>query len=190
MSLAIPYVAPTVKAGRYNLATDRESIADELVLLSQQWAYAVKSADSPGKTNNTLAADPDLFLGPLPASSVWEVRCTGIYVGNDTGDFAYNFTFPSGARLSGHNAGAHAASIAGAATSGSVEFWGRTDNASPSTLFGLAGSTTDLAFTFMGLLIMGTTAGNFQLQWSQVTTNATATILRKGSHLVMRRVDS
>jgi hypothetical protein len=39
-----------------------------------------------------------------------------------------------------------------------------------------------------GLLVVGGTAGTVKLQWAQNTSNVTATILKSGSFLVLRRV--
>jgi hypothetical protein len=178
---------PTINPGSYPDGAQLEAIMDQIETLSDYGRYAVKATATSRASTITLADDPDLVIA-LPASTVWSVRCTGIYVGNDTGDFRYAFTFPTGAKLSGQNLGAHTAALAAASTSGSGEWWGRSDFSTPLTDYTLGASTTDVAFSFVGLIIMSTTAGNLTLQWAQSVSNATNTTLKIGSHLVAQRV--
>lgn len=163
-------------------------LAEKTALLSDRWAYATKAGSTSRSSTTTRTADPDLSVS-LPASSVWAIRCTGIYVCTDAIDFVYDFTYPSGATLAGHNVGPHSAALTGAGTSGSSEFWGRQAATSPMTAFTIGGSTTDIAFTFLGLLVMSSTAGALTLRWNPGASSATATILRAGSHLIAQRVD-
>lgn len=141
---------------------------------------AMKAGDT-NYTNTTLTNDPELFLA-LVANATYLLEAFLVYEGGTSGsaDLQGKFTVPSGASLRytniGQNAsGGNTGSFAGTATSGT--YTGNTNG---------AGNLRSL--TIPGSVVMGSTAGNIQMQFSQNTANATATIVHAQSYLAVQRV--
>ena len=134
-----------------------------------------KTGDTSRASTITPTDDPDLIL-PVVANDVfnivWRLRITSA---SATPDFLCQFTFPAAGELGYHVA----VNIAGAATVASV-----TTATSPTSQIIQDVSATNGAFlTISGLYVGGANAGNVTLQWSQNTSNATATVLKAQSNL-------
>lgn len=161
---------PTVNAGQ-------DITALLLQLLALPWAY--KAVDTPRSNTTTLAADPDLGI-PMAAAGnyffVGALYATGPAI--NTGDLSVAFTWPTGSAAwwatLGYNVSAATPNLNAV----------RTASGAPSGI-GVNAAAGTLA------IIVGrcqaSTAGNFQLEWAQNTSNATATVLKGGSWLVAIR---
>ncbi len=125
----------------------------------------------------------------LAASTTYMI--TGIFYlsGNDTADFAFNFSFPANARLSGGMVSMLDSAAPGGSTAADANFRALTDELSPSTSLGMGIADTNYVMgVYRGLLRMSTTSGNLSLQWAQGASDATGTVLRIDSHLIAQRV--
>lgn len=69
-----------------------------------------------------------------------------------------------------------------------VNFLGATTSGAAVTIFGTPASSWAISLIVSGYLNNGANAGNVQLQFAQQTSNATATVLRKGSWFQYRTV--
>jgi len=142
---------------------------------------AAKPSDTSRASTTTQTADPDLVIA-LAANASYII--TG-YLGYanasaSAGDLKYSFTAPTGNTtlwssiridLTGTT------TIAGPNAAGT----GNNMTAQTSTL-------GDRSVHIFGTVITSGTAGNFTLNWAQNTSNATATIIRAGSLLMVQRI--
>jgi len=170
-----------VAAEKPSAATMNAHIRDNLVALN---GYVLKTADESVTSSTALQNDNHLL---------YTIGATGTYAfdlyllatsdANAAGDINIAFTFPTGTlRLWGPGPDPALASgtlaqgrfAAGAVTSGTA--WQD---------FGL--STTSLGFNIHGLFI-ATATGTLQFQWAQFASNANATTVRAGSHLIVKQV--
>jgi len=125
-------------------------------------APAFKGANQSVTNSTTLVNDSALFL-PLTANGTW------IFIGYlsalstvamGSGDLKIDFTWPSGASGS-WTSGGFAASAGGSAN------WNAVRTASGGTADGIGVGTTPVPAIILGSIIMGSTAGNLQLEFAQ-----------------------
>jgi hypothetical protein len=134
----------------------------------------VKTADTSRASTTTFSSDPHLVV-PVLANTVYSVDVQGVYFANAAGQLKLQATFPAGATFEagtwGYDPGtdewAAATTLAGASPFLFVT--------------GLVGGAANIPFRLTGSLHVGATAGSLDIQWAQTTSNASATILRKGS---------
>lgn len=142
----------------------------------------VKTSDTSRASNATYSDDTHLAGISVAASSVYTVEVYGVYQAGATGQIKFQMTFPSGATME----------------SGSWHYDPGTDDwqantsisqSSPAAfVVGLTGTGGNVPFRLAGSLHVGATAGTLALQWAQNVSNATATILRKGSWMRVVKV--
>jgi hypothetical protein len=141
---------------------------------------AVKAGDESATSNTTLHNDLDLHV-PVAASSTYEFSCYLFFQAFAGGDIKWTWTGPAGIVLvydALHNEGGGTLLNASATTYGL---------ASAGTAAG-GGAGVNEALVMRGTCIVSGTAGSLQLQWAQQTSSGTATIVKAGSHLVLRRI--
>jgi hypothetical protein len=147
-------------------------------LLAVSWhRLAYKSADE-SVTNNTTQNDDHLFF-TVGANELWYLDMTIRYsAASTTPDFKFDFTYPSDARWLGQ--------VLFMATDGVTETMTsyRLDNgtAGVSASSSAEALTTENTINPTGMLY-SVTGGIFQFRWAQVTTNASATTVKKGSSI-------
>ncbi|MEO7399038.1 MAG: hypothetical protein ABIW84_10780 [Ilumatobacteraceae bacterium] len=131
--------------------------------------FARKTSVQTVNNSTTLVNDTQLLLA-LAANGVYTVEGNLIY---DTaaGKFKLGWTVPAGATLSGFIL-AYATGGSGSSAAGNL-YGGLTE--SSATGVGGAGLGTKLVAVFRALIIMGATAGNFQVQWAQNVLSTTDT---------------
>ncbi|MFG3200359.1 hypothetical protein ACGFYT_30045 [Streptomyces sp. NPDC048208] len=125
---------------------------------------AVKSADQSITSNATLAADADLRV-PVAANARYLITAPLVWT-NGTGGFAVSFTGPSGATMA----------------------WTDNDSGGNATIGTKSTFQASKGSTMTGVLITSSTAGNLTVTWAQATSDATATVLKKGSGITAIRV--
>jgi hypothetical protein len=147
--------------------------------------FAFKPADTPRTSNTTLTADPDLTLA-VDASKTYLLETVVNFYngGGTTGNIQYSFSLPASAHLYGGT-------------------WGRDgttgDTASASydqaaQAFPALGAATWSAAVFdqpiliHAVLVTGASAGSITLNWAQDASSGTATTVREGSFMFLRRV--
>lgn len=153
-----------------------------------QQAHVIKSADE-SVTNSTTMQDDNHLVLPLLANNEYWLECFIIYGANATADIRIDFTIPAGTthdfthggiRL-GHNTADGFDNISRSrfqeiSTQGTVGGFHATAN-------------TDLGvIPLEGKIVVGGTAGNIQFQWAQNTANATATVVKANSLMVLQRL--
>jgi hypothetical protein len=145
-----------------------------------------KTADTSRASTTTMTADPDLVTIPVVSNGVYIVEGSIIYSAIDSADLKCQFTAPTGAVMNWHG---------GCLPTGSTGAVGQYiyDCQTLPTIYtpgggDAAGNGTSMILDIKGLLRTAGTSGNFGFQWAQNVSNATATIVRAGSYLQLRRV--
>jgi hypothetical protein len=138
-------------------------------------------------SNQSLASSVSLqndnaVLLAVAANTTYKWLCTLFYTGGTEGssDLQFNWTGPSGAAWTFT---ADYRNTSGVFVGG-VGF----TQASANIVCGSNGSSFLCAVKMSGILIVGSTAGTFQLQWAQDTSNSTATVMQANSDLTMWNV--
>jgi hypothetical protein len=158
-------------------------------LEAMQWTYLSKSADETVTSSTTLQNDNDLFFS-VAANATYYIRAHLDFGGLTAADFKCAYTFP--ALSDGRK-------ICLGPQSGTTD---RQDTTMCTTYHALGternyGCMSTVAgdipnegmFAIEHVLLQtGANAGTFQLQWAQVTSNATATELRIDSFFMYKRM--
>ena len=142
--------------------------------------YATKTANTSRTSTTTSADDPDITV-TVAANSTYEIQLLLQYEGATAGDLKYQLNCPAGATL---YACEH--SLQNAATDGTFdEINPRNVNADANS--GALGAGVGAVVLVTGQLVI-TTGGVVKLQWAQATSSATATIMKAGTFLLLRRI--
>lgn len=143
----------------------------------------VKPSDTSRASTTTFSADP-FFTGiPLEASSYYVAKMCFFLDGDSAGDFKQSATYTG--TLTTNSLNAIFADTSNTATNNT--------NLHLDSITWLAGCFVG-TFTGNQSILFGTsrlsvsTAGNFGIQWAQGSSNVTATILRAGSFISLRKV--
>jgi hypothetical protein len=147
--------------------------------------YVLKTADESVASSTTLQNDNHL---------AYTVGATGTYVfdlwlyctsaANAAGDIKFGFTFPTGTCHFSAN-GPDSALASG--TVQSTQWQAITSATSGTSALGFGASTSTNALEIRGILI-ATATGTLQLQWAQLASNASASTILAGSHMITRQV--
>jgi hypothetical protein len=127
--------------------------------------YADKDAATPRDTTVTPTADPDLVV-TLEANATYTVECVTAWTSGG-GGFRVAWSAPSGASMT----------------------WTDNDGVGAVTPGQNVTFSTGSGTTLQGRVKTGASAGTLSLLWAQNTSNASATQLREGSYLLVRRVE-
>ena len=165
--------APIIPAGAADLA-DRLAVWRTVINAKISGGVKVKTADTSRANTAAYADDPHLVV-PVLANTVYSVDLYGVYQAGATGLFKVQFTFPSGATMSGGSWAYDPGTDEWAAVA-------TQESGSPYAMVaGLAGAGVNYPFRLQASLHVGANAGNLAFQWAQNVSNGTATIVRKGS---------
>jgi hypothetical protein len=134
--------------------------------------FARKSADETVNNSATYQADDHLVVAGA-ASITYAVVLNMIVNSGTTPDIKVRFTLPAGATAT--NWSVHLTQSGATATIASM-----------TTGSGVGTAAVDEGLLFLGLIIMSTTAGNIQVDWAQNTANASNTIVRSNSYLLLQ----
>ena len=141
--------------------------------------WAVKPSNTPRSSTETPANDPDLVL-PLASNAVYSLELILLYDGTTAGDFAGHFHGPTGMTM--------ANIVLGITPSGASNFDDVTVGTSGTSFnIGALGAGTTCGALVKGTVTTSSTAGNLTLQWAQVSSSGTATILHSGSSMRLER---
>jgi len=166
---------PEVLAGNRITAQLLDSMLPDIV---------IKPANETVTSSTTLQNDDDLFVS-VEANAQYDVFLTVFHDSEATsGDIKFSWTGPSGATM---NWGVHTPTLTttSSTTVPDTNMQVRLINEVVET--GGADNTGTTMFA-SGSLTTSSTAGTLQLQWAQQTSNATASTVRAGSKLHVRRV--
>lgn len=151
------------------------------------WSGAVKLSDTSRASTTTLAADPHLTV-PVLASGIYRGESTLYWnSASATPDARIRMTFPSSDFI-----WTQLRVVSTHASNGSnttVDFGGEVLTAATqtSTITGLAVTTAVLVVIIDFTIVVGGSSGNLVLEWAQNTSDANATILKKGSSVTLFR---
>lgn len=164
-----------------------DGVVADAQLLNSLHAYVLKTADESVTSNATVQND-DHLLYVLPATGTYEVvvKLWASSAANAAGDLRVGFSFPTGTMHVGGIGPDSSLASGSASTSEHVGILSTTSGSSVTNLgYGL--STTTNLIVVHGLLI-ATATGTLRLQWAQITSNANASTVKAGSHMLIRRV--
>ncbi|MGW3421283.1 glycosyl hydrolase family 28-related protein [Streptomyces phaeochromogenes] len=147
--------------------------------------FARKTADETVTSSTTLQDDDHLALA-VESGHTYDFKVFMLVDGGVTGDLKTAFTFPTGSTL--HFTGRGPTTGLASGSGGDCEFNGRQSATSGSTTISFGTSGSRLGITLEGILIVGSTAGSFQLQWAQNTSDGTGTTLKAGSYIKLDKV--
>jgi hypothetical protein len=145
---------------------------------------AHKTVDESVTSSTTLQDDDDLAF-TVQADETWVWEAVLYVVGSTAGDIRVAFTVPAGATLQW---GAPGSAAIAATASGAAEEVNNNVVTASGTFENYGTFAGRSAILVRGLVVVGSTAGTVQLQWTQNASNATATTVKAGSHLIARRI--
>lgn len=151
-----------------------------------QMRTVVKSADESISNSITPQNDDDLSMSVVANATYIFLALLHQTLGGTTVDIRIDFAYPTGCTL--HEGGiGPAAALTG--TAGTGEFVSRLGNVSTQSTDTIYGSdSTPTSILKGGVLIVGGTAGTFNLRFAQGATHATAITMKEGSFLWMHRI--
>lgn len=129
--------------------------------------------------NSTTYQNDDTFVWPVEASKVYQVELVIHYSTGTTPDIKFQWSLPSGALMNWGVGGIQNATTAYVFRGGLIA----------GNDYGLEGHASNIQIArIVGVVTIGNTPGAVILQWTQVTANASNTIVKQGSYGVMRQV--
>lgn len=149
--------------------------------------FALKTSTETVNNSNTVQDDDQLFITPT-INATYFVQLYLIYQSTgSTPDIKFGFTMPAGASFNWTAIGVTPTDANQDSTQQSGYI--RVSSTSSSTTRALGTMTgQELSAVPTGLLIMGSTAGNLQLQWSQSAAVAENTQVKANSCIVATRI--
>jgi len=132
------------------------------------FARVVKKLDEIVNNSSTLQNDDELLVA-LDANKLYGFLLTCIYTSAGIADFKWGWSVPAGVTMEWQ-----VVSLVNSAALNQTQ---------TKALNGL-GVTIETMETFSGVIRVGATAGNVNLQWAQNTANASDTTMERGSFLV------
>jgi hypothetical protein len=166
------------------------------LLRSMQSQTVRKTADTQRTATTAIVADDHLIL-PVEASGVYIAEGWIKYSGAAAGDIGIQWTVPSGAvgEWASHGVGT---TVIGSSTAPALlvdtqDARGYMIRTEPNELgvartYGCLGAAATLTLFMYGTIRMGSTAGNFSVDWAQSASNAVATTLYADSWLRVQRI--
>lgn len=126
--------------------------------------------------NSTVLQDDNHMVASVVTNATYEWYLRPIFISQATPDVKIQLTAPAGATA-----------VYGGQYEDTAIVFGSAGNFTLASTLNIGGSGGDLNALFGGTLITGATAGNFTVQWAQVTANVSNTIFYLGSYLRIRR---
>lgn len=154
----------------------QELTADELN--AHLGLFARKATDETVNNSATLQNDDHLLVSVV-AGDIYELTARLVISSGTTPDFKFGWTFPSGLTMSYDI-------FEGETSTAADIFRGPFVQTDVPVIPGI-GSNQPVRVS--GLVVVGSTAGSLRLQWAQNTANASDTIVRANSYLILRKVD-
>lgn len=162
-------------------ATLNSHIRDNLEALN---GYAVKSADESVTSSTTLQDDNHLtHTIPQAGTYVFDLQLFCTSATDAAGDIKFAFTFPTGTchfKANGPDAGI---------TGGTIQTgqWAAIHTATSGTSAIAMGLSSAMGGIEIRGILIATASGTLTLQWAQSTSDANASTLKAGSHMLIRQ---
>jgi len=143
---------------------------------------ASKPSDTSRASTTTQTADPDLTIA-LAANASYIINGYLGYANASAsaGDLKYSFTAPASNTTLW-------SSIRIDIASGTTTIAGPNAAGTANNMTAQTSSTSDRSVHIFGTVITAGSTGNLTLNWAQNTSNATATIIRANSYLMVQRI--
>lgn len=168
--------APIIPSGVADLA-DRLAVWRAVINAKPTGLIKVKTADTTRPSTTTYAADPHLAAA-VAANTVYSGEVVGVYQAAATPQIKFQLSGPTGTTFEAvtwhYDPGTDEWGIAGGGVSQSTP---------AAVVLGLVGTGSNVPFRIMFSAHVGANAGTVSLDWAQNVSNATGTILRKGTAL-------
>jgi len=165
--------APLIPAGSRLLGEDLLTLRNA-VNGKMSGLLVGKSVDTSRASTTTFTSDPHLQVA-VAANAVVDMEVHGLYQAG-AGLMSFRFTFPSGnmdAASWRYDPGTDEwAAVVGLPVASPAQF-----------VVGLAGTGGNVPFTLSATVFIGSLGGTLALQWAQNISNATPTILRRGTKM-------
>lgn len=184
--IAIPVPTFPASAGMFGNKV-RDAILDIdqrlSVLESISANYALKPANQTKASLTTPSADSDLFL-PLEANSKYFMEIFAVVSGLSAADIQTNWAVPSGASGTRRCNGPGSA-VANETNANGVAGRFNVNSAGTNVAYNLVRDAVgaQMWINEFGTITTAATAGQITFQWSQVTTNATGTVVHADSFM-------
>lgn len=160
------------------------AISDPTITGVGATTFVTKSVDE-SVTSSVTLQDDDALLVSVPAAGTYliDLYLYANSAADNAGDLRVGFTFPAGSLLLGV-VGLDATLASGQSGTVNRSAGGVTSGST----FALLGVSTGYTEVRIHGVLTATASGTFKLQWAQATLSASATNIKGGSHLIMRRV--
>lgn len=146
--------------------------------------YVLKTADQSVTSSATLANDAHLsYAIPAAGTYAFESNLIAVSAANAAGDLQVGWSFPTGTMYA-WGVGPDASLAAGASVIG---LWSAGAITTGTAVFTFGLSTQTVAVLLKGLFV-ATASGTLRLMWSQSSSNANASTVKAGSHMLVRQV--
>lgn len=146
-----------------------------------QSSHVIKTSNESVTSSTTVQNDDQLFLQVEANTNYWFMGLF-IYTGDAAGDFQVKFSSPSGSTLK------WLSDALGAGATTTSDIVSRTmQGTSSGPAFGCITGSDAIGIP-KGLLQVGSSGGTFRLTWAQSVSSGTATTLKTGSMLMIRRL--
>lgn len=133
---------------------------------------ARRTTDSTAVNNSTSLVNDTQLAVAVTANAVYHFEARIRYSSNSTANIKLAWTFPTGLTMDYE-------AIGGTTSSATFAQFNNTQ----STILALGGFASDLSVMLDGIVLVGGTAGNLQLQFAQNTANSSNTLIRSGSYV-------
>lgn len=151
-----------------------------------QTLYAANTANQTVTSSTTMVNATNMVFS-MTANGVYTFTAVLITSGGSAaGDIKFGFTIPTGAQVDYGGIGLADSVTSG--TQGSVSTQAYDSQTSPTTFLPFAVSTAFNQVVITGQCRMSSTGGNFQLQFAQLASNGTGSVLRARSYMTATRV--
>lgn len=177
ITYTLPTVAPT--AGQVLSSDASGTMSWANLTTAVGGTFIVHKASNESVTNSTTLQNDDALTMAIGANEVWHYQFECFVTGND-GDIKFAITIPAGATM---RIGVQSGNF------GSGDDYDvLTTSGAESTKPFDVGADNKCHFVISGIVSNSTTAGNVQLQWAQLTSNGTPTVVQSLSYVKGHRV--
>lgn len=153
-----------------------------------QFQTALKTADTSRSNTSTVANDPHLFI-PVAANATYLLDGWLKYFADPTPDFKMTFATPGGTLGEWHAIGRGQNDNADGATVNGYKVRTESNDVNQErNYYGTTDTSNPVGLQLKGTFRVAGTGGNLVLQWSQGTSDATATIVYTDSWIRLHRI--
>jgi hypothetical protein len=147
--------------------------------------FVYKTADQSVTSSAVLVNDTHLtYAIPAVGKYVIDVFLYATSAANAAGDLGVGFTFPTGTFY----LGGEGPDIGLASSTVQTGQWGSNVAYASGAIFNVYGLSTSVNYIHLHGLFVATATGTLQFQWAQQASNASASTVKAGSHMLVQQV--